>query len=297
MLLLDQTLAKVQSFLDEIDRLANSEFPYDDSKVAIEQLRVIYDQKLKRLEQFDDMSNIALVSTTCRAAMVSLIEHLPLLGFILRSTNVRNSFDAFGPFLRLAVKLLEPGAEQSQRKTRLLLSSEWRYSPFTHYLISDLPNFVFIGLPAPESSNPLLLPLTGHELGHIVWIQKGAGTKFTTKAFNLAHKQVMKDPGKFKATFNVSLPTDRNSLFASSTWWNAWEWAIKQAAETFCDFIGLRIFGASYVKAFAYLLAPDSGRRSVNYPTLRTRMLNMYKAAEHFAIDVPMETKIGRAHV
>ena len=63
------------------------------------------------------------------------------------------------------------GNDPANRETRLILSSEWDYSPFMYDQITDLPSFVFIGLPACESANPLLLPLAGHELGHSVWVK------------------------------------------------------------------------------------------------------------------------------
>ena len=90
-----------------------------------------------------------------------LAQYTPILGFILRSTNIRNAFEARGPLVRLAQKLLS-------KNTKLIVSSEWQYSPFVHPPIQDLKNFVLIGLPAPESSNPLIIPLAGHELGHAV---------------------------------------------------------------------------------------------------------------------------------
>ena len=39
---------------------------------------------------------------------------------------------------------------------------------------------------------------------------------------------------------------------------NAIEWCKSQAEETFCDFVGLRLFGASYLKAFSYLASPSA---------------------------------------
>src|SRR5439155_22334513 len=140
-----------------------------DSKAALDQLRTLFERKLQRLEAFAPGSDLSIISQECRVTLLALYQYLPLLGFILRSTNVRNAFEAFGPFLRLAGDVLEPGIERSQRKTKLLLSSEWDYSPFTYPTIPDLPKFLFIGLPAPESANPLLIPLAGHELGHAVW--------------------------------------------------------------------------------------------------------------------------------
>ena len=77
----------------------------------------------------------------------------------------------YAPVLRLARRLLGPD-------TKLLLSSEWDYSPFVYLPTRDLPEFVLIGVPAYESSNPLLISLAGHELGHNVWNQQDLGKKY-----------------------------------------------------------------------------------------------------------------------
>ena len=105
---------------------------------------------------------VNLVNNVCSISLKKLQTYLPLLGFILRSTNVRNAFEAYPPLLRLARRLL--GAD-----TQLILSSEWDFIPVIYHSIRALPKYVLIGFPAPESSNPLLIPLAGHELGHSVW--------------------------------------------------------------------------------------------------------------------------------
>ena len=70
--------------------------------------------------------------------------HLPLLGFIRRSSNVRNAFEFYGPIVLLARQLLG-------RETRFIHSSEWDYSPFTYpKLYENLKDFVLIGLPTSE---------------------------------------------------------------------------------------------------------------------------------------------------
>lgn len=46
------------------------------------------------------------------------------------------------------------------------------------FSFTDLPNFVLIGFPAPESGNPLLIPLAGHELGHTVWKGRSLASKY-----------------------------------------------------------------------------------------------------------------------
>jgi hypothetical protein len=55
--------------------------------------------------------------------------------------------------------------------------------------------------------------------------------------------------------------------------------------ETFCDAIGLKIFGDSFVQAFHYLLAPGfGGDRSLFYPPLPTRAKFM---VVHGGLDFP----------
>lgn len=84
------------------------------------------------------------------------------LGILLRSTNLRNSFEAYFSFEEMALALVG-------KPNRLILSSEWDAIPF--YIPSPpaaLEDFVIIGLPAFASRNSLLLPLAAHELSHAV---------------------------------------------------------------------------------------------------------------------------------
>jgi hypothetical protein len=114
----------------------------------------------------DVKSHPTVVLQQCGLSLNALFVAMPLAGFLVRSTNVRNAFELYRPLLRLARDLLEPTVTPDQRRTRLVLSSEWEYSPLSYSELPDLPGVVLIGLPAPESSNPLLVPLAGHELGH-----------------------------------------------------------------------------------------------------------------------------------
>lgn len=268
---LEFTKERVRAFLVEIDRLAESEFPYWHSRAALEQLRILFNAKLKRLDAFAPTSNASVVAQECRVTLVALSQYLPVLGFVLRSTNVRNAFEVFGPFLRMAGDILEPGVERRDRQTKLLLSSEWFYSPLTYRPISDLPNFIFIGLPAPESANPLLLPLAGHELGHSVWARYKLSQTILAQVESEVVKAITASFAEYQRIFGshvkqMDLTTD---LFAIETWRLAKKLCLSQAEETFCDLIGLRIFGASYLHAFAYLMAPGFGVRSKEYQTFR----------------------------
>jgi hypothetical protein len=283
---LEFTKERVRAFLGEIDRLAESEFPYWHSRAALEQLRILFDAKLKRLDAFAPTSNASVVSQECRVTLVALSQYLPVLGFVLRSTNVRNAFEVFGPFLRMAGDILEPGVERKDRQTKLLLSSEWFYSPLTYRPISDLPNFIFIGLPAPESANPLLLPLAGHELGHSVWARYKLSHTFLAKVESEVVKAITASFAEYQRIFgsHVTQSELTTDLFAIETWRLAKKLCLSQAEETFCDLIGLRVFGASYLHAFAYLMAPGFGVRSKEYPDIQTRVHNLVSAAKTFGV-------------
>ena len=169
MTFLEYTKKRVCAFLDEARQVAESEFPYRGSEQALQKLSQFFTAQFAAINQFDAQSDPAVVKQTCSLALEHLFTYLPLLGFILRSTHVRNAFEVFRPLLRLANEVLEPGVAKAQRQTQLILSSEWDYSPFVYSEVPELPGFVLIGIPSPESANPLLVPLAGHELGHSVW--------------------------------------------------------------------------------------------------------------------------------
>ena len=126
------------------------------------------------LESLSDDDDPNAVKTACNESLKQLFRILPLLGFIVRSTSVRNSFEVFWPLLRLARQVLQTDA-------KLILSSEWLYSPF-YRPSADLSDYVLLGFPASESSNPLLVPLAGHELGHTNGgsdgLKKNSGRRF-----------------------------------------------------------------------------------------------------------------------
>ena len=65
------------------------------------------------------------VLSPCIVSLEVLFTYVPLLGLILRSTNTRNAFEAYAPLLRLARKILG-------KDTKLIISSEWDYSPYVY---------------------------------------------------------------------------------------------------------------------------------------------------------------------
>src|SRR5207249_5333550 len=66
------------------------------------------------------------------------------------------------------------------------------------------------------------------------------------------------------------------------------DWTLRQAEETYCDFIGVRLFGVAYLQAFAYLLSPNIGAgRPVYYPAMRTRVRNLSTASQKYGFAPP----------
>src|SRR5205807_4739983 len=204
---LEDTKKRVQAFLDEAAHLAESEFPYPGSKLALERLIQFFTARLATLNSFDASSDQGVVRQTCALDLQHQFTYLPLFGFILRSTNVRNAFEVFRPLLRLAGDIREPGVAKNARKTELVLSSEWDYSPFVYREMPELPGFVMIGSPSPESANPLLVPLAGHELGHSIWRKDNPSLQTTWEP--RVRQAVLAEIGSrwamFRAAFNLTI--------------------------------------------------------------------------------------------
>src|SRR6185437_1729082 len=65
-------------------------------------------------------------------------------------------------------------------------------------------------------------------------------------------------------------------------------YSLLQCEEAFCDFLGLRLFGESYLQAQAYMLAPNwPGERPLHYPSERQRAEYLVHVATAAGIAVP----------
>ncbi len=283
MVTVEYARARIMSAIDEIERLKHSEFPDDHSRQAICLLENLFRERSRVLSRITDTTDPEVANNECSVSLELLFVFVPIMGFVLRSTNVRNAFEAYSPLLRLAKSLM--GVD-----TKLVVSSEWEFSPITYVSGTTLPGFVLIGLPATESSNPLIVPLAGHELGHSVWEVEGVGQKFEDR---IRQGVVDELTGKRWADYTALYPQYKKddietNLFCRSTWEPAYTWSMLQAEEIFCDFFGLRLFAESYLHAFAYLLAPGtSSQRSVKYPNIRRRISHIVLAAKKLNVTVP----------
>lgn len=281
MLPLKYTKNRLIAFIGELNKLLTSEFPYYHPEEALHLLKRRFEYYLIALDKIDPQDEDS-IRKLCNVSNQRIAQYLPYLGFILRSTNVRNAFEVFGPVLRLAGDIVEPEVSISKRKTRLILSSEWYYSPIIFHHLIELPHFVLVGLPAPESSNPLLVPLYGHELGHLVWANKKVIDQIKPKIRGIIFE-------KIRSQFPKKKIEDIADLFYFETWSFAEKWALKYAEETFCDLLGLYIFKTSFLHAFSYLISPiiSPSRLYQKYPSMKVRVNNLVKAAINFSVGIP----------
>ncbi|MFH0909579.1 MAG: hypothetical protein V1929_12535 [bacterium] len=282
--ILQAVRAQVRAVLQEIDRLEGSEFPYLHAKDGLDAIRDIFREHEESLGQLTDSSKPDTVENACKTAFATVEGSLDILGFILRSTNVRNGFEVYGPLLRLCRQVM--GSD-----SKLIVSSEWSFSPFTLIGYEHLPGFVLIGLPATESANPFLIPLAGHELGHSVWSTFGHDVPHRLPIEDHIVSEIQKRWSEYETLFpgheRSGLETD---FFTRQTWQPARAWAMRQAEESYCDFLGLRIFGEAYLYAAAYLIAPfREGRRPLVYPNHRDRAQALTSAADEYGLTKPAD--------
>jgi hypothetical protein len=180
---------------------------------------------------------------------------------------------------------------------KLIVSSEWMFSPFTYPAVTDdLPDLMFIGLPSTEAGNSLIIPLAGHELGHSVWRKTSPSrSQFVLELDQDLQKKLAESYRAhwtaFQQTFKTAEPKEKllTDLFLLNIFTRSYRLAWRQVEELFCDVIGLRLFGESFLYSFIYLISPNIGDRAAHYPTLSARVAVLTKACGRFQIDVPKE--------
>jgi hypothetical protein len=284
---LASSIAKLRSTIRLTEELAVGDFPHNHAKDALLHIGRIFKTGLQQLESLSPSTDAAVVRALAAAQSKKIFQLFPLLGFLLRSTDVRNSFEIHGPFLRIVRQLLGPDS-------KLVISSEWDFSPFTFLPPTEygLTDTVLIGGPASEASNVLVVPLAGHELGHNVWAKQKRRDQLGPELWAEIHGHISTTRWtEFKRHFpGIAKPADLSDLLGTQTWAPAWNWAIRQCEEIFCDFIGLSIFRESFLHAASYLLAPGlPTRRNPDYPASQQRANYHAQAAAQWGISVPSD--------
>jgi len=290
---LARVLTRLDSFIAEIEELEQSEFPYDAPRAALRWIKGWFCSLRKSSAALGISPSADEVKEFANETLVMCEKYLPILGFMLRATNVRNGFEVVGPLRRLAEQLLLPDHAAEELGIQLILSSEWEYMPMFR-VAADLPRYVMIGLPAHESSNPLLYPLCGHELGHALWDRGGRDSIYFAKVrdgldavFRERRREFVKVFPHFEKCPQPPA-TVQGDLFAESyddIKFQTVQWAVMQAEESFCDFVGLRLFGRAYFLAYTHLLFPGNiGPRLPGYPNTVARIQHMMTAFEAYGI-------------
>jgi hypothetical protein len=283
---LASTIAKLQATVRLTQELSAGDFPHAHSRDALSQINKIFEDDLKQLAALTATTDPAVIRALASAESKKLFDLFPLLGMLLRSTDVGNAFEIHGPFLRVVRQLLGPSS-------KLVISSEWEFSPFTFLppIQYGLTDTVFIGGPASEASNVLLVPLAGHELGHNVWAKQRRKDQLGPQLFDEMLKYLQTQRwADFQPHFpQLKQPSDLADLLGQQTWAPAWNWGIRQCEELFCDFIGLAIFRESFLHAVSYLIAPGlPSVRSYWYPGSKQRAT--YHATAAGTVGIPLPT-------
>lgn len=253
---------KLQQLQDKVLQLRQCDFPFDDSRDALGLLEArisVYLEQLGSRSISEEEPDRTDVRRAARAALARVRRYPELLEHISNSVSVANLFEVHDPLCRMAnerLGLTEP---------RIVLSSKsiWIDLPYT-FQHDDFPNFSFIAL---SGSDPLLIPLAGHELGHLAWTvgerdpKRRGRLRVVTKAVEDARAAI--DSTMFPDR-KPEEPTSTEDLISR-------EVALKWAAESFCDFVGLRLFGRSFVDALAYWVSQLPFERIRTEPDVRTR--------------------------
>ena len=281
---LRNTRRKIVSVRTLVQQLLAEDFPYSQGKKLLETIDALLLAREERLASTDPSVESRVVNRLCQESQETISLYLPLVGFVLRSTNIRNAFELYAPLLDIVRKAL--GSEAN-----LVVSSEWEFSPYT--LIPPRiggEQFVLIGLPASESENALASPLAGHELGHNVWSSEGLERKYEPLVEEGLAQAIKSSFWKeIKALFpRIRSKNQVSDLLGRQVLAAPWRWCLRQLQELFCDSIGLLLFAESYLHAFAYLVAPAASmERSKLYPATIDRVNFLVRNAERAGYGSP----------
>ncbi len=276
-------ISKLENVLAEIHYLQHRRYSYVSPKNALVLLEKYFTEQKKLISGY---SRGDALKELCVQAQNDIDSYMAIIGLIANSANVRNLFEMHEPLWRIACRVLEPDKVPSLTNINLIISSEWMLSPFVFaglHFTPVLKDYILIGLPASESSNPLLVPLAGHELGHIVWRKFGLRRELQPTVQKIVSELLQaKNNGNPLKLLDSPLYAETCAL------------ALKQAEETFCDFFGLRLFRQSYIYAFFYLLFPwreAYTEEQYSYPPIGVRLETFKSAVQEFNIEFPPEVQ------
>ncbi len=154
--------------------------------------------------------------------------------------------------------------------------------------ITELPNFVLLGLPASESGNALLVPLAGHELGHTAWQSRFLRVRYAPIIEKIITDEVVNRTPEYSTLFGGAF----NDLFMKQNVSSRPRMGVEADRR---DVLRLH-WSASVCRVFSariclpFVPGLDT-KRSPRYPTLKNRCSNLEIAAKEYGVTLPANFK------
>jgi hypothetical protein len=130
----------------------------------------------------------------------------------------------------------------------------------------------------------------GHELGHSLWRKDRCRVHFEPQ-INQAIVQAIKgglqtEYDRVFRSYNVTAQQCDEYQYLW-TWQDAADYCLRQVEEIFSDFVGLALFGTSYLDSFEYLLSPAlSTERDPEYPADESRAQHLENNANRVGVTI-----------
>ncbi len=282
---------QVSLTIEIIKDLMDLEYPYNSYFKVLENFKddfTIHLEELKNHKKYnfgfeanDDILSVSTLSETLERTYKDIKRIHPLCGIMIRSTNVRNGFEAYLPLHKLIERIFKESND-----VEFIMSAEWDHSELTYSNTFRDDGIVWFGYPVTESNNPLLLSLAGHEFGHLMFESKGKNKIFETitsiigdKYYNHILKDSTGDSTEESGKSNNSLFSQDGSELNKIEKSDLFRIAYRQAEEVYCDLVGLLIFRTAFIDAYMYKMKTyKHSNRFVEYPDLkcRTKMLDCF---------------------
>lgn len=287
---------RLRSVRNAVTSMQSQQFPQE----ATSSLLSSYTDILNNLET--DISNLAIsasladISQTSRVIVAKISQIVQALGILQRSSSLRISYELATSVRRLCLKILSSDPKINGGSLKVLCASEWSYSPLYYKKLDLQEDMILLGLPACESDNALMLPIMAHEVGHTYWAYSRKREALRVLVEEEFRRQVFdKWDALVSAGFlqGFAKPKDiaqlKSDIFYSNLVTNITAPVLRQAEETFCDYLGLSVFSSAYMSSFAYFIGMGAHLDySTNYCSSVTRSSLLLCAANKAKIDVPI---------
>ncbi len=269
-----------------IEWLLCQDIPYPNIRDALIRNQKEFNKQMAELVDARASATPATFAQLISTALAQVQDGLKPLETLQRACNHDAAFEIQAPLLRLIRACLTS-------KHRLILYYEWHPSPRTWTYPGQISkDYVWVGMPIVESQNPLVVPLAAHEIAHNIWNPKAP--QIQTMLSNVTKTLgdvMMSSPFRSRILNELGIDDPANSLNQADLFLSplalASYSASRQLQELFCDTFAICVFGTSYLNAYRYLLEPNAGPRSIEYPKNSDRIKFQSEAASEIGLTVP----------